>query len=648
MSLNVVLKPDNPKHKKLLNALEERLKLSHEQMSKRYSVWRDAEQVMRMYLPETELDAGRRRKREGGKPDYTTIIVPHTYATLMTFHTYASSVFLARSPIFQYTARHGEGTGQVAAVEALVDYQVQVGQMLVPLYIWVYDTLKYGIGIIGEYWDEQEIVVSEIAEEPVEFMGIQVPGKTQKVKRGRVIKGYCGNKLFNVRPQDWFPDPRKPLAQFQDGEFCGRYIEEPWNSVMTKQANGTYFNIDYVRAKQKGNNADGAFSSGATEERDAGHPSAELPDATRNVDAGGIPDVGYLRGYEMSVKLVPSQWDLGSSERVEVWNFTFVRNQAIIKCRPAGTFHGRFPFEVNPFEIDGYALFARGLVEMVKPLEDGMTWLLNSHLYNVRKELNGTIVFDPMRVEAEDVMDTDPGKRVRLKPGFMGTDVRSAMFQFQGQDVTRGHIADMQVLEQISFRAQGINENIMGAVNSGGRKTATEVRSSSTFGINRLKNHCEFWSAHGWGPLAQKLLQNSQQYYDADKKMRIVKDLASRNAAEFVQVNPESIAGFYDFVAVDGTMPVDKLALAALWKDLLMQFRNLPPQVAGQFDIAAIVTYAMQLAGAPDVNQFKVKVQPPGAPPPAGAVPLQAPPGGPSSPEGVPQGAPIVGGARMG
>jgi hypothetical protein len=75
-------------------------------------------------------------------------------------------------------------------------------------------------------------------------------------------------------------------------------------------------------------------------------------------------------------------------------------------------------------------------------------------------------------------------------------------------------VRDAAFVMDLMARLSGVNDNIMGMVNSGGRKSATEVRTSSTFGVNRLKTNSEFYSAQGFAPLAQMLLQNTQQKYD--------------------------------------------------------------------------------------------------------------------------------------
>jgi hypothetical protein len=157
-------------------------------------------------------------------------------------------------------------------------------------------------------------------------------------------------------------------------------------------------------------------------------------------------------------------------------------------------------------------------------------------------------------------------------------------------------------------RATGINDNIMGMVNTGGRKTATEIRSSSTMGINRLKTCAEWWSAVAMEPLAQMVLQNTQQYYDESKTMRIVGDIPP-NGELTMEVSPEAILGQYDFIPVDGTLPVDRYAQANLWREMLVAMRQMP-EIAQGYDMPGIFAWVAQLAGLKNIKQFRVQQMP--------------------------------------
>jgi hypothetical protein len=206
------------------------------------------------------------------------------------------------------------------------------------------------------------------------------------------------------------------------------------------------------------------------------------------------------------------------------------------------------------------------------------------------------------------------GSRIRLKPIAYGQDVRTMISVLQGgADITGTHLRDTEVMGQMLQRVLGVTDNILGSVNSGGRKTATEVRTASTASVNRMRTIAEYISATGFAPLAQQLLQASQQFYSAEKKFRIVGDQVN-NAMQFADVSPETIAGFFDYTPVDGTLPLDRFALVSMWGNLFAQIRNFP-QIMQEFKMGDVFAWVAQLGGIKNIKQFRVNVLQPGAMP---------------------------------
>jgi len=232
-------------HKKVLRELLDRRDLSRNKMRERHTTWEEVDDSFQFYIKETDNDAQRRLNRKhAGKMDYRTIEIPYSYAMCMTAHSYSTGVFMGRNPMFQYTGRHGEPEMGVQALEALISYQVLVGRHTVPYFIWLMDKHKYGFGVIGNYWDEQKSVVTEFQNLPVTYLGVPIPGKTKKTRITRSMTSYAGNKVFNVSVYDWYPDVRKPLSLFQDGEFCGHRSEYLFNDLLKGKEEGRYFNVD--------------------------------------------------------------------------------------------------------------------------------------------------------------------------------------------------------------------------------------------------------------------------------------------------------------------------------------------------------------------------------------------------------------------
>jgi hypothetical protein len=603
------IKKESPLHRKLTAMIQSRILMAQRDRTEQETIWRKAEERTLAYLPEQDVDATRRGRRDNeGKPVYTTIMLPYSYALLMSAHTYWTSVFFGRSPIHQYSGRHGETENQVQALEALIDYQVEVGRLLGPYYIWLYDAGKYGVGIMGEYWDVEKIAYGQLVEMPDPVT--QAPTLMQATVE---LEGYRGNKNYNINPFDFWRDPRVTSKNFQSGEFCVVLKRMLWNDVQRRAAAGFYTNIDELKKHATQRHPDNNSSQLKRPNWANVNLFADEDPDGRN-DKAKHPAAAFA--YEFYVELTPNEWGVGPESFPQKWCFTITEDFGlIIGATPLGNMHGRFPFTILEPEVEGYAMEARGIPEIVAPLQNTMDWLVNSHFYNVRAALNNQFIVDPSKLVLKDVEAGEPGFIWRLRPEAFGTDIRSIFTQIPVTDVTRTNMQDLQQMFGLGERTLGINDQIMGVLNTGGRKTATEVRTAAGFGTNRLKTNTEYMSAMGFSHHSQKLVQNSQQFYDGNMKLKIVGDLALAAGPNFLNVTPDIIMGFFNFVTVDGTLPVDRTAQANLWKDMMSNLRMMPPQVAMGFDWVKIFTWVGSLAGLKNINQFKIQVMPPGMDP---------------------------------
>ena len=612
-SLTVELKHDSPKSRRILQAVSSRIKASRDAYQKRHEAWRKAEETALAYLPEDEITRKKRVERDYyGEPELTRIRIPYSYGVLMASHTYWTTVFLSRTPVNQFAGRHGESEHQVQALEALIDYQVQVGEMMVPWYLWLLDVGKYGLGVMSINWADEYSMISSYEEVPQLWMGLLDLGETKKQKVSKRVPGYSGNQLTNIRPYDFYPDPRVPVRFFQKGEFCGVRINPGWNTIIKRTEQGYYIKETVDRLKAR---IAGTGHGESNWEYDVGSDQVELPmnmafSHDSETKKGKKGSNSNIEGYECVIELVPSEWDLGRGTYPEKWVFTVTSDFTyILGAQPLGANHDKFPYVAIEYEPEGYSINARGVGEILKPINDVMDWLINSHLFNVRKALNDQFVVDPSQVVLSDLENPLPGGAIRMSPAAYGKDSRTVMTQLPVQDVTRTHLTDMAQMLNIGQRTIGVNDSLMGQINPTGRRSATEVRTGTGFGINRLKTTSEFFSAMGWTPMAQQIVSNSQQYYDGAKKFRIVGQLAQEAGEEFMNVTPEDILGYYDFVPIDGTLPADRQAQATLWTNLMGQLRNYP-DIMMRYDMGRIFEWVAQLAGLKNIRQFRVDIVP--------------------------------------
>lgn len=590
----------------ILTEIMHRRRIHERGIDDKYDKWTKAEEETLAYIPEREVDALRRSRREGGLPQYTTIKIPYTYAVLMAAHTYFTSVFMGRNPVFQFSGRHGETAQQVQAIEALVDYQVLAGSMLPPLYSWLYDAGKYGLGVVGCYWEERFDFVTNSQEVEVqdEFGGVSV----EKVFSTERRRTYAGNKIYNIQPWDFIWDTRFPAMEFQRGEFCGVRRTLSWNEVKRRHAQGYYMDsIEEIKGRTNNLEGDNAGSSQLFRPTSQ-DPSTWMEDGSEILSKLHPADVNT---YEMYIEIIPKEWGLGPSDFPEKWVFTCTSDYSVLMgAQPHGAYHCKFPFQILTLEAEAYGIVPRGMPETLEPIQQTIDWLVNSHFYNVRAALNNKFIVDPSKVVMKDILDPKPGGIIRVKPEAYGTDVKIAMHQFQVTDVTQNHLRDLQMMYGMGERTMGVNDQIMGMLSTGGRKTATEIRTSTSFGVNRLKTTAEFFSAVGFSPLSTMMLQNTQQYYDQIEKFKIVGDLAMSAGAGFMMVDPQMIQGAYDFVPVDGTLPIDRFAQVQMWQQLMAQGRQVP-EVALQYDFARIFEWVAQLGGMRNITQFKFEIADP-------------------------------------
>lgn len=597
------LTPDSELHRRLSEAIMSRLKMSSDKMGERYSAFAESEKQFAAYVPAGDVDKARKAKKNADptSQDYVTIEMPYSYAVAMTVHTYITGVFLSRSPIYQFQGRHGETEDQIMALEALMDYQCVAGEHVATLFTTLFDPLQYGFSVTGQYWADEKTQVRRYVEEQPTFLGIPIPGKAPiKVPVVEEVPAYKGNRLFNVRVQDFFPDVRKALSDFQKGEFCGRYFEEAWQNL--REDSDGYFNLKAAY--------DSSYGNSEMIRRDLGASAVITLPGTNRPDFSRTKPDDLFKGYEFEWKLVPSDYGLGANNKSELWVFTVSRAGTIIGARPAGRYHGTFNYDVTMYEPNGYTLFPTSAMERIEPLNNVLSWLVNSHFYNVRAALNNNFIVDPMKVVMKDVLSRKAGQVIRLKPEAYGSDVRTAISQLPVSDVTRGNLSDAQLVESMIQRTLGATDNVMGMPTQGGRKTATEVRSSNGFSTNRLKTLCEMASAYGIGPMAKRLVSNTQQFYDSNTKYKLVGDLA-QFAPGALEVSPEKIAGFYDFVPIDGTLPADRYAQAQLWQSLLQGMQQ-HPQILQSYDMPKLFSWIATLAGLRNVQRFRINVMPPG------------------------------------
>lgn len=599
------LQPGSKQHAHVLEYLLRRLRWSEQKMSQFYPRWRANEVRLQAYVTLTEYDKLMEQMRNTGKPaQIGEIVVPYMWATHNTILTYMLHTFGGRKPIHQVGSYRGEQVKRAKNLETLLQYNSDYERYVWHLVNFFNNGELYGLAVQRNTW-RQETRVRTVTRPPDARLSMLMAsvGQTPQPQRVReTAVCFEGNSVAMVSPYMFFPDPRVPMVEVATkGEFVFWRAMEGRHLLLREEAAGR---LKWVKYAGAGPNAGNYWQMG---------------DSAAGLRAGGDSLLGETRwgadaianNFQVdqgSIEIIPAELGLGPSRVPEKWIFTILNSRQIVQAEPLDINHGQHPVNVAEPNAIGLSFGNLGTADMVAPFQDIMSWMVNSHIYNVRSVLNNFLVVDPSRVEIEDLLDPQPGGILRLKSTPWGVvKPNEAVMQLPVGDVTRSHLGDFELLQRLGSDLSGASDNMRGIQDSGGRKTATEVRTSFEAAASRLAAKSIIYSAQALAPAAMQWTSNYQQFLTGALELAVLGPQALENGAASVRITPEEIEGDFYFPIHDGTLPLDKVALLDTWERIFTTAMQEPTGlIRSRYDMGGIFEFMGTLAGAQNLSQFKI------------------------------------------
>lgn len=585
------LKPNSPLEAKVRYYLLERLDASQRKMTAFYSRWRINEMKLQSYITLPKWDERLKKMNESGEtPRAVDVVVPYSYTVVSTIVTYLMQAFAGRKPILQVSNYKDSNAQAATYMERMLQYQADHNRLVNVLWQFLQDTQVYNLAVVKCYWSTKQAYRSRMVQDPVLGSG----------KSRQLANVYSGNFIENIDPFLFFPDPNVPMSKVNtEGEYVFWRQFKGKHQLKKGEADGKYHYIDYIGSMPRSNgieSADSRRSLSAGGDDIAGFNNTDLASSVSS----------YVQLDECTCEIIPKELGLGPEERPEKWLFTIANRAQIIRAVPFGYDHDMHPVAVSEPYGTGYGFGHAGLLDWIGPLQDVMSWLVNSHMHNVRTAINNMFLVDPSRVEMKDLLRPSAAKIIRLKRASFGTDVRTAVQQLQVSDVTRGHMNDLQSFFQLADAMTGVSDNLRGLQAEGGRKTATEVRTATEAGASRLANLARVISSQGIVDLSAQMCINNQQLAQERDWTRVL----GEDGPEAAQMVSDALdAGDFNFPVNDGTLPIDKVAMLDVWKEIFLGISQ-DPQLAQQFDRGKMFEWIAELGGARNITQFKLNVAP--------------------------------------
>lgn len=594
-------------HDRVLNYLNDRLKRSELEMSRFYGRWRVNEMKYQAFidLPDWEKQL-KDLTDKGEPPKAVSIVVPYTFATISTVVTYLIQVFAGRDPMLTVNADKSEFVKGAKSMETVLNYQATHTHLVRHLFQFLNDVTCYGVGVMRCQWKVDKKMRTSWITKPQGgggLLSMLTGGGQSKAERERKKQlVYEGSDICSIDPFMFFPDPRVPMSEVaRRGEYVFWRTYEGKHMLLKMEADGTYKYVDKAPPM--------AIPT----------PNDGLNMSARGLLAGGegTPGVNaYWLGrsdiYQMdqgTIEIIPAELGLGTDTTPQKFVFTWLNRAQIVQAERLDLDHDMHPVCVSePFTM-GYGFGQPGLIDYIGPMQDLMSWFINSHVDNVRTVLNNMLVVDPSRIEMQDLKEPGAGKLIRLKRAAYGTDVNAAVKQLEVSDVTGSHVTDFSMLLKLSDMLGSVSDNLRGQQADGGRKTATEVRSAMDAGTSRLASLAKRISCQGFVDMTEMMSMNTQQLISDEFYLDVVGKQAA--GEEAMRITPEMLCGDFNYPIHDGTMPMDKVAMVDVWKEILMGIMQDPTQqLQRQFNIVNIFKYVAELGGARNIDDFVNEQQP--------------------------------------
>lgn len=626
--------------------------------------------IMSCYSPLTKKDM---EAIERGHPK--RYILPMTATQITTMTTYVAQVLFGQETPWKVDGRRPEDEISAEFVNNLLRWNAEQQQTYLLGYLWCQDAIAVNRGIFYDSWAPifKPIVENVAVPDPEDLDPETQQPRTynRPMRRNKVVGNYC--KLEIVSPYDFICDPALPLWRLQDMRFTGHRTVIPVTELRRRSklpVNDPMYVLpsavaDLVAKAKKGvaqadaavpslpgvlpNPAEIRLSRTAYERTRALQPTGNVQ-ADKN-------DTGNVECWELWVRLVPSdnqiygdddatagningdngQPSVVTDDEPVIFQILICGGDILLSITESTYAHGSYPYAVGEGRPNAHFQFSPGWVQILKGLQDYIDWLKNRHQEALSRTIGNIFVYDPAMVDVTDFMNPDKeGLLIALKPEAAGKKISEVFTQVPIKDLTENFLEEAMTFVKFSETVTAASSGMQGAIPEGADPSATQFAGTQQMGAGRMTSVARLLSSQALVPQAKRLVSNFQQFINQEQVVRFrpsnpLNVPPPLQDAAAVTINKDTIAGEYDFVAHDGTLPGTNGAKVAAITRLLEASAAFPQIFApgpGNIDPRKLLLDGAKASGLSIENYVWANGTP--------AAPLPMPGGPPGVPGGPP------------
>lgn len=628
---------DDRNHGMLLEYLKQRLLQDKNGRDARVARYAQIDRDVAAWVKLDAEDRQRKAKHErDGSPQLTQISLPLTWVHIDDMMTYYAQTFAPNRGMFYHTS--GPDTSEIAAqLVALMNNHAIYGGYYRHLLRAIFNILKYNLGGVGATWanDYGPKLVAN-------------PDGTTSVGTQKI---FSGNKLTAFDMYNLFYDPAvEPHALHKEGEWFAHFEMKSHYWLKNKCLEETFFNCETI--------LDSDHTDFNVEYYKDPPMEAKITDAySHTTGGGGVNWFAFMSGNDntlvnnafelgtMYIRINPNDFGLIQGNkatrdlrnRYEIWRFTICNGEKIIAADYMPNIHNHLPAYFGLLNDDGMREAAKSSAEILNPLQQFSSFLLNTHVKANRKNLFGTTYYDPSRLDMKVIPKGEVAAEVPILPQGYGQDIRTMIYRDSQTLDTKQTLQDLQsmigIIDQF-FPTQSLPSQIAGI----DRAIDSQVAAVQQGSNRRQHKGARLIDDTMMRPMRFGLYYNIVQFQEDGA------DVADFFTGKSTKVD---LQGLRDAAIIDligqGLKAIDRQQVAGLLQQIIFALIQ-APQAAQGIDLLSMLDFWTSMMDI-DTNMKQFAIPPAQQPQVAEGQPAVGPDGNPIQPATNPQAvtAPVYG-----
>lgn len=595
-------------HKKLLDYLLDRLRLGKELRDAELPRLVGIDKALSGWMNKSDDDKARDRKQaETGEPQAKTMNLPLSFIHIDDMMTYYAETFAPSRGMFYQTGQPQEQDEAGQIIVKMNNDAIYAGFFREVLK-GIYPALKYNKGGFRVEWGSDE------------GPKIESDGQGQ-TNVGTEVK-WSGNRLKALDNYNLLIDPSVPIQDLhKDGEFAAYAEVRSHYWLKHRASRGVFHNCNEAFESSTGIATCEFYKSPPAEAQLASDNSTGTDWVSILSEAPGFTKQGGFELVHIYIRLNPTEFGLisgnktaqSSRNRYEIWRFTVLNGEWVIAASWANNAHGHIPYYIGSVNDDSMGVSQKSPAEILGPLQDFASFLMNLHVHASRSAVWGLTVYDPTMVDFDSIRPGETSARIPVKPAGYGKDLKNHIWQQNAQLDTKQTLSDL--------------EGLMGIIN---QFFPTQALPSQIASIDRAVQSQVAAVQHGANRRQQKtarLLDDSifskvrySMYYNILQYMPEESQITDFYSGKPVTIDLKSMRNTnMPFVIGQGLKAIDRQMVAGMMQNIIFALIQ-APQAAQNIDLLALIDYWTSMLDI-DIDMKQFRIQAPVAPGGEGAMP---------------------------